>query len=264
MACFYPEVYDLRPWLHDFTKLGLQTYFGTHPTGWLRQFLALIHPHITGSSHSPLRAVLHPVESTISVNQQRIETGILTYIQHCLLEMPGNMPLGCIDLFCTDGYFTCMLSNMRMNTLNIGLDPDEGNIRRAKVAAKLLNLKQTHFIQADAADFVRTAQAYDLILCIGGLTYQPTPLDFLRQLRKTGSQYLVLQSDVVSGPHFHDDHIKESRPEVCQQRYFTHMDLGHWLRQAGWQILESAIDEPGSRNGFYDMNSGYYRCKAAV
>jgi hypothetical protein len=263
MACFYPEVYDLRPWLHDFTKLGLQTRFRTHHTGWLQQFLALVRRPIAENGHLPLRAMLHSASPVIPVNQQRIETCVLSYIQHCLLEMPRHTPLHCLDLFCTDGYFTCMLSNMRMGTLNTGLDPDAGNIRRAEVAARLLHLKQIRFVQADAGDFVHTSPAYDLMLCIGGLAHQPDPANFLQLLRKTGSQYLVLQSDVVLEPCIQDGHVDTSRAATYQHSDFTHAELGRWLIRAGWQILESIAHGPDNHNSTHDVNSSYYRCKAA-
>ena len=36
---FYSEVYDLRPWYHDFARLGLQTRFATRRVDQLRLLL---------------------------------------------------------------------------------------------------------------------------------------------------------------------------------------------------------------------------------
>jgi hypothetical protein len=258
MACFYPEVYDLRPWLHDFTKLGMQTHFSTRRLGRLRRFLAFVRHSITGAS----RLALLAAPPMTAQNQLRIETRVLPYIQHCLLEMPGPSPLHCADLFCTDGYFTCMLANMRMSTLITGLDPCAENIRRAGVASRLLHLKQAHFIQAKAGDFARTAPAYDLVLCIGGLAQQSAPFDFLQMLRTSGSQYLVLQSELKPVPSDQDGLIHPSSTLACQPHHFTHTELAEWLLKAGWQILESTVSALGNSNGHADMSFGYYRCKA--
>ncbi|HEY3340381.1 MAG TPA: class I SAM-dependent methyltransferase [Anaerolineae bacterium] len=195
-------------------------------------------------------------------NQQRVEAAVLPYIQHCLLEMPGPSPLRCADLLCTDGYFTCMLANMRMSTLITGLDPCAENIRRAEVAARLLRLTQAHFMQQNAGDFARKAPAYDLLLCIGGLAHQPAPYEFLQMLRRTGSRYLVLQSEVKPESSNQDSLMHRSRPEACQPGHFTHADMAHWLLQAGWQCLESTTHALDSNNGHADEWSSYYRCKA--
>ena len=40
MARFYPEVYDLQPWYHDFSELGLQTRFAVRRRDQLSQLFA--------------------------------------------------------------------------------------------------------------------------------------------------------------------------------------------------------------------------------
>ena len=268
MARFYPEVYDLQPWYHDFSELGLQTRFTVRRRDQLSQLFAPLRRkldpgYVEKGERFSLRSFLNPAPASHSNNQRRKEAIILPYIHHCLLGMPDHPQLNCLDLFCADGYYSCMLANMRLNTIITGVDLDATEVRRAKLASRLLNVTQAKFIQADVWNFVLTAGAYDLVLCTGGLYHLTDPCGFIQLLHKTGSRHLVVQS-VVTLETDAPNYFVSPAPGWRHGSRFTHAGLGRWLTEAGWRILECATNELDANTRLCDRGFSYYHCEAVV
>ncbi|MCL5994592.1 MAG: class I SAM-dependent methyltransferase [Chloroflexi bacterium] len=266
MARFYPEVYDLQPWYHDFTRLGLQTRFPMRRKDQLRLLLTPIrrllgHGYVEKGERFSVRQFLRPAIPPHPVNQQRKEAYIVPYVQRCLQEMASHPAMRCLDLFCADGYYTSLIAQLCPGAVMTGVDLDGDEIRRAKTAARLLGVKQSQFVQADVWDFTRNAQAYELVLCTGGLYHLTDPQGFTRLLRMTGSRYLVVQS-VVTMETDDPDYFVSPAPGWKHGSRFTHVGLGRWLEASGWHILESAVNELSGNQRMCDRGSSYYRCIA--
>jgi len=272
---FYSEVYDLRPWYHDFARLGLQTRFAARREDQLKLLLVPLRrrfdrAYVEKGERFSLRQFIRPSPPPHSENQLRKEAHIVAFIQRCLQDIgthgASSPVVRCADLFCADGYYTCVLARMSGAVTVTGVDLDGAEIRRAQTAARVLGIQPVQFAQADVWEFVRAAQeqaqAFDLVLCTGGLYHLTDPRGFLRLLRGMGGRFLVVQS-VVTLESADPAYFVSPAPGWRHGSRFTHAGLGRWLEEAGWRILEASADELSGNARQCDRGSSYYRCVAA-
>ncbi len=265
MASLHAEVRALQPWYHDFSRFGLQTHFPPRRADQLR---ALLNPlrrrldpgYVEKGERFSLRQFLKPTPPAHVANQHAKEQVIEAYMQRCLADMPGAAP-ECLDLFCADGYYACLLATLCSGARITGVDLDALEIERAQTAARLLNMTGLRFEIADVWAFIQTARTYDVILCTGGLYHLSRPRDFLRALRPLAGGYLVVQS-VVTLESDDPDYFVTPAPGWKHGSRFTHAALGRWLAEAGWRIIEQTTNELPANPRRCDRGSSYYRCAA--
>lgn len=263
MTPLHAEVRALQPWYHDFSRLGLQTHF---PPRRMDQLAALLNPlrrrfdrrYVEKGERFSVRQFLKPRPPAHVANQRTKEGVIEGYLRRCLDKMASDAP-ACLDLFCADGYYACLLATLCSTAHITGIDLDAQEIRRAQTAARLLNLPGLRFEVADVWEFVRAAPTYDLILCTGGLYHLSRPRDFLRALRPLCSGYLVAQS-VVTLETDAPDYFVTPAPGWKHGSRFTHAALGRWLTEAGWRIIEQTMNELPANPRRCDRGSSYYLC----
>jgi precorrin-6B methylase 2 len=256
----------LRPWYHDFSRLGLQTHF---PPRRADQLAALLNPlrrrldagYVEKGERFSLRQFIRPGPLAHLANQRAKEQVIEAYLRRCLDDLAETPQTTCLDLFCADGYYACLLASLRPGLEITGVDLDAQEIRRAQTAAELLGLPGLRFEVADVWTFIRSAPTYDLILCTGGLYHLRQPAEFLRALRPLSGGYLVVQS-VVTLETDDADYFVSPAPGWQHGSRFTHAGLGRWLREAGWEILEETLGELPANPRRCDRGSSYYRCRA--
>jgi len=260
----HKRVRALRPWYHDFSRLGLQTHFPPRRADQLAVLLRrrLDAGYVEKGERFSLRQFLRPAPPAHLANQRAKERVIEAYLRQCLAELAATPRIACLDLFCADGYYACLLASLRSGLDITGVDLDAQEIHRARTAAELLGLPGLRFEVADVWAFVRSAPAYDLILCAGGLYHLRQPADFLRALRPLSRGYLVVQS-VVTLESDDGDYFVSPAPGWQHGSRFTHAGLGRWLREAGWEILEETLGELPANPRRCDRGSSYYRCRAA-
>ncbi|MBN1640739.1 MAG: methyltransferase domain-containing protein [Anaerolineae bacterium] len=270
MATFHQEAYDLRPWYHDFERLGLQTRFGERGTG-LRHRLARA-AHMVRSMHlQQLLGTRLEKREILSIwqtlggrgpghldNQPVKEQVLLPYIQRSLERLP-HAPR-CLELFCADGYYGCAIAQQRPDAHVIGIDLAELEIRRAGTAARLLGLENAHFSVADAWEYLRQTEPFDLVLCAGGLYHLEQPRQLLALLRPVTSAYLVVQS-VVTLETQDPAYFVTPAPGLRHGSRFTHAALETWLRATGWGILAQARNELPGNPLPRDRGSSYFWCR---
>jgi hypothetical protein len=265
MASLHAEVRALQPWYHDFSRFGLQTHFSPRRADQLR---ALLNPlrrqldpgYVEKGERFSLRQFLRPRPPAHAANQRAKEGVIEDYLRRCLSEMRNDAP-ACLDLFCADGYYACLLATLCPGARITGVDLDAQEIERARTAARLLNLPGLHFEIADVWDFTRAAPKYDLILCTGGLYHLSQPAEFVRALRPMARGHLIVQS-VVTLESDDPDYVVTPAPGWKHGSRFTHAALGHWLTEAGWRVIEQTMNELPANPRRCDRGSSYYRCVA--
>ncbi len=262
MARFDPEVYALRPWYHDFEKLGLQTRFAQQPLDRLKYALSLLRraagQGVEKGERFSVRALLRPAPPSHLVNQRHKEEYILPFIQRALAEL-GGAP-ACLDLFCADGYYSCTIAHARPSALVTGVDLDEKEITRARAAARLLGLPGAQFRLADVWKFIRAAQPYDLVLCTGGLYHLTEPKRFLELVRPISRQFLIVQSAITLETE-DPDYFVSPAPGWKHGSRFTYAGLRRWLEVIGWEIVAEARNELTGNPRLCDRGSGYFLCR---
>ena len=272
MPTFHQEIYDLRPWYHDFQKLGLQTNFADRQlslseriTRVFKMLLTLRPRQILGTRLE--KREIYALLEAFSPNKpghfsnQPAKEGVLTpYIERCLANL-GDSPR-CLDLFCADGYYACMVAQQHPQAQVSGIDLATMEIRRAETAARFLRLPNVTFVVGDAWKLFQGPHHYDLILCAGGLYHLEEPRRFVKLLRRITSGYLVIQS-VVTLETDDPDYFVTPAPGLRHGSRFTQAALEKWLTEAGWEILGQAQNElPGNRLA-RDRGSCYFLCQPA-
>ncbi|MBN1953791.1 MAG: class I SAM-dependent methyltransferase [Anaerolineae bacterium] len=265
---FHPQVYELRPWYHDFARLGLQTVFdepphiGARAVDLLRRLAAAarraagVHAVEKGERFS-MRTLLAGAPPSHRVNQRDKEQVVIPLIQQALQGLEGAP--SCLDLFCADGYYSCTIAHLCPAAAITGVDLDPAEIRRAETAARLLGVAKARFVVADVVDFVRQAAPHDLILCTGGLYHLQEPRHLLQRLYPISTHFLVVQS-VVTLESESPDYFVSPAPGWKHGSRFTHAALRRWLEEIGWEIVAAARNELSGNSRPCDRGSSYFLC----
>jgi tRNA (mo5U34)-methyltransferase len=258
------EVYGLRPWYHDFARLGLRTNFDDEPppaSERLRNVVREVRRVWSRPSGGfSLRRALGPVASSHRLNQGPKEAVLVPFLSRALAERTA--PARCLELFCADGYYACLLAQTRPDAVVWGVDRDARQIARARTAARLLGCGNVWFADEDIWAFLRQQeQPFDLVLCAGGLYHLAEPRRLLDVLRPLTRGFLVVQS-VVTLTSEDPAYFVTPAPGWRHGSRFTHAGLGRWLDALGWTIVAADRNElPGNARP-EDRGSSYYLCRA--
>lgn len=271
MAAFHQEVYDLQPWYHDFEALGLQTKFDDRQIRLaerlahaVRMLLSLRPKQLVGTRLEKrelftLWKLLGRSAPGHLSNQPAKEQILVPYLIRCLEALPGAPT--CLELFCADGYYGCMIAQRFPNAQVTGIDLASMEIRRAETAARFLELPNVSFAVGDAWELLQESQQYDLVLCAGGLYHLEKPRRFVELVRRITRRYLVVQS-VVTLETDDPNYFVTPAPGLRHGSRFTQAALEKWLIEAGWEILDQDHNElPGNRLA-RDRGSCYFVCQS--
>ncbi len=231
MEKFIKEIYDLRPWYHDFKFLGIKTNF---PPKKKYYFFG-----------PETRQIRKHVDQ-----QKRKESAISPFIKKSLDYIPNKSNLSVLDLFCSDGYYGFLTQKFCPDARLVGIDSNKDDIDRCRKMANFINLGPTSFIEDDVYHYVENCDSFDLILCTGGLYHIPDPLRLLKGLRKITKQYLVIQS-AITVEHDDPDYFETPNPWFkTWGSLFTNTRLFSWVKESGFNILENCVnrrEEPNPR-----------------
>jgi SAM-dependent methyltransferase len=263
MMEFNQEVYDLRPWYHDFAALGVQTRFPERFISRVWQMLPplrrLVEPgYVEKGEKFSLRQLLNPRLPAHQINQAAKETYILPFMTQAL-EAVGSTPT-CLDLFCADGYYTCHMARLRPDAVITSVDLDVDEIARAQLISRVLAVPQVTFYNDDVWEFVRKASTYDVVFCTGGLYHLREPRHFLEQLVPIVGTYLVVQSAITLETE-DSDYFVSPAPGWRHGSRFTHAGLRGWLETLGLEIMNEARSELPGNARLCDRGSSYFLCR---
>lgn len=261
------EIYELRPWYHDFSRLGLRTDFGqwSRPGQRLRRWLRTLGGRAFGALRIEKgerllgRSLLRGGLSSHRVNQAVKEDWLVPRIAHCLAEF--ERAPSCLDLFCADGYYSCLMAHTRPDARVVGIDLDPEETKRAAAAARVLGFDTLRFVTADAHSYLASGdEAFDLVFCSGGLYHLADPRGLLESIRRRTRGFLVLQS-VVTLETEAANYFVAPAPGWRHGCRFTHARLEAWLEELGWRIVEGDRGELPGNHRLRDRGSSYFVCE---
>lgn len=270
-----PELYALRPWYHDFSSLGFDTAFLGVPLTLeerIHRACEVVGSALTrawrGTRTTPVprerarsvREVLRRVPSPHLLNQPVKDRHLMALVARALSAL-GPRP-DCLELFSADGYYSCRIKALAPQARITGVELDPEQIRRAETIARRLALGDVSFRRDDAWTFLaRSVEAYDLVLCAGGLYHVSDPTRLLQAVKRVARGYLVVQSVVTLETEDGDYFVQPAKgwQHGCR---FTHAWLRARLAELGWDVLEEARAElPGNRRP-HDRGSSFFLCRA--
>ncbi|MCU0580136.1 MAG: class I SAM-dependent methyltransferase [Desulfobacterota bacterium] len=193
------------------------------------------------------------------LNQPYKEAYLIPYLRQALEALPPD-PV-CLELFCADGYYSCLMARMKPRAVVRGVDRSLPDLERARAAAKTLGFSRVTFHPDDVFHFLQSVEtSFDLVLCAGGLYHLARPFHLLNELRRVTRGFLVIQSAVTLESEAADYFITPA-PGWKHGSRFTHAGLRQGLEKAGWRILDQARNElPGNRRRC-DRGSSYFLCR---
>lgn len=251
---FHEDIYDLRPWYHNFARLGLQTDFGDMQSGLLRR----VRLAIRKGEWLSLKKLLKAQPSSHMINQHHKEEVLVPYLTRCLHDLRDEPD--CLELFCADGYYGCLMKSLSSGARVTGIDRNPNDIRRAQAAARVLGFENMTFIETDVYDYLLTAPSFDLVMCTGGLYHLADPRHLLELLHPLTKVNLVVQS-VVSLETESPDFFVTPAPGWRHGSRFSHGMLERWLIETGWEIVEQARNELTGNDRALDRGASYFVCR---
>ncbi|MCP5100428.1 MAG: methyltransferase domain-containing protein [Chloroflexi bacterium] len=265
-ADFYEEIYELRPWYHNFDKLAIQTDFGDMSMSrmeQLRRLLLVVSPikpagFVEKGAKFSLRNLWQLPPNSHQINQRHKEAYLLPYLEKSLKDV-GESPR-CLDLFCADGYYSCWIGSLSPQASITGVDLDADEIKRAETAVSVLNLQNVTFERKDIFEKVAEPAQYDLVMCAGGLYHLTNPRQLLVNLTKITKGYLVIQSAITLETE-DPDYFVSPAPGWKHGSRFTHAGLKKWLQEIGWEIIEEGRNELTGNPRLTDRGSSYFLCR---
>ncbi len=265
---FYQEIYQLRPWYHNFDKLGIQTDFGDMSMSrseQLRRLLLALSPvkpagFVEKGEKFALRNLWKLPPNSHQINQRHKEMFLLPFLEESLQALPSAPR--CLDLFCADGYYSCWIGTMNPQATVTGVDLDADEIHRAETAVRVLNLPHITFELKDIREKIAETKTYDLVMCAGGLYHLTNPRQLLQSLTKITNGYLIIQSAVTLETE-DPDYFVTPAPGWKHGSRFTHAGLKKWLLDIGWQIIKEGHNELTGNPRLSDRGSSYFLCRFA-
>lgn len=248
-----PDLRSLRPWYHDFSRLGLTTDFERGLAGRCRRLLD------AWRGEAKLATALRPGPPPHRRNQEAKEAVLRPLLETALADLPPNPR--CLDLFCSDGYYACTIATLAPGASVVAVDRDAAQLARGRAAAAALELGGVEFEMGDVPTFAASlGQRFDLVLCAGGLYHLTRPSDLLRDLSHICGGLLLVQSAVTLAAE-DADYFVTPAPGWRHGSRFTDAALGGWLADLGWQILAHRRHElPGNRHAS-DRGSTVFLCR---
>jgi SAM-dependent methyltransferase len=214
-------------WYHDFSSLGLTT--PQRPGPWAANQLSKEEP---------------------------ITLRIANAVDTCRRE--GIDPT-VLELFCADGFFGCVAADRGASDV-VGIDLDEPEIERARLAAQLLGQRRTLFEVEDVWTTTKTAA---IGLCAGGLYHLEDPEALLRRLRPLISRFLVVQTVFhldVDDP----DWFESPAPGWTWGSRTGYEGVLAMVERAGWTILDHDRNELLGNDERSNRGSAYLLCEPSA
>lgn len=268
-AKFYEKVYNARPWYHDFSSLGVQTYFSRSGLGG------------TISEYSPKYLVERFFESPLNFaksaknvltgqssmwcewaiqNQRYKEKFMLQYLAAAVngCRQAGASNPSVLEMFCADGYYSFwMKKNLAVGKVT-AIDMDKRSIQLGRIMNSVMR-EDIDFISMDVFD-VPPNKKYDMILCAGGLYHLSDPEKLLKLCYRVAKHYMVVQT-VVTLETEDKDYFVRPAPGWKHGCRFTDARLGEWLKRIGWKIVKHDRNELRANRQLSDRGSAYYLCR---
>jgi hypothetical protein len=242
------RIYDLRPWYHDYSALGLNTDFTESPS--LGESVAnairkLIGKDVitTRGSHATQKIrdkqVLPLLDKALAIHANRF--GKVTSF---------------LDTFANDGFYAFWVTKRYDVPDIICVELNSEDVRRGLAMSEVLNERRVRFVQQDVHDI--DDSPVDVALCIGGLYHITDPQAFVTKLFNKAN-ILVVHS--VTTALSHDPaHIVAPAPGWHHGCRFSHEYFLAMLERPGWQVVESGFDIAPRADDEHSTGLSYALC----
>ncbi len=104
-----------------------------------------------------------------------------------------------IDIGCNEGWLALLLHRAGYKKI-VGIDPNEGNIRRALFLKEYFNMENVNFHCVDISDF-ETAEQFDFSIILGVINHTHNPVGILKKIYDFTKEKLIIDFDSLCGDY---------------------------------------------------------------
>ena len=220
------EIINLKPWFHDFSKLGVNT-------------------------------AINGLSVTMK-NQMDKEPIIMNFLSKSFSEIKIKNP-SFLELFSSDGYYSIsVLENFTPGKM-VAIDKDKKMVQRARTMLKKLNLPSIEFRTEDISSS-NFSEKFDIVLNAGGLHHVENPQRILEMTFNLSKKYAIIQS-VVTMETEDGDYFVTPAPDWTWGCRFTDARLRKWIKELGWKIIDYQRNTLRANKQLKDKSSVYYLCE---
>lgn len=253
-SAFVDSIYQLRPWYHDFSRLGIQTIFPDTNAPFWKDITRNLYRILRGQRPYPRGT--HRSDHFV-LNQRCKEQELVPMLETVFQALP--QPAHGLDLFCADGYYSFLMTNIAPRAQVVGVDLNEQDIHRATMMAQVLKTANATFETMDVFDMLREPLACDFIFCAGGLYHLAAPADLIHLIGTQHPKRVVIQS-VVSLDREDENYFVTPAPGWKHGSRFSHARLRNWILESGLEILAERRNELEGNPRKQDRGSSYFLC----
>lgn len=267
-AEFNREIYEARPWYHDFSSLGVQTHF---PETGIKKLtsdysFSYISKRFFKNPINFMNSLINLLSSKSSKwcewalkNQIEKEKFILPYIDTAIKSCRKNsIKPSVLEMFCADGYYSFWMKKRYDIGDMTAIDIDERSIELGKTMNHILNEK-IDFKCLDVFN-LPTNKKYNIVLCAGGLYHLKDPKELIELAYKITDNFLIIQS-VITMETEDKNYFISPAPGWKHGSRFTDSKLRQWIVDAGFKIVKHERNKLHANKKLSDRGSTYYLCK---
>lgn len=194
-----------------------------------------------------------------ALNQRCKEPYILGYLLLALAKARGKRPTyrpSLLELFCADAYYAMVAKRFGAGKV-VAVDCDAQALASARLARAALAV-DVELRRGDVRRFP-AGEAFDVVLCAGGLYHLANPARFLERVRQNVRRYLVVQT-VVSLETAAPDYFVTPAPQWRHGSRFSLAYLLRMLADAGFHVIHSSFNHLAANRRPCDRGSAYVLC----
>lgn len=243
------RIYQARPWMHDYTALGLITDFTNYPSLGER-CMNLVR-----------RALGKGVVTTLGShgNQKVRDPQILPALDKAfaLCQQKYGPVTSFLDTFSNDGFYAFWVADRYKTPRITCVELNIEDVTKGRLMGVVLNKPQVEFICQDVHDMDDSPS--DVALCMGGLYHVTDPDAVVARLRAK-AKYLVAHS--VTSTLTHDPaYFVTPAPYLHHGCRFSHEYFLAMLARAGWNVRESGVEIYPNPVSEYSAGSSWALCE---
>jgi hypothetical protein len=225
------RVYALRPWMHDFSELGVNTDFRAHKS--LGERAVNVVRRMAGKGELSTEGS----HANQAVRDREIKPRLARAFQIARVRFGAAGSF--LDTFSADGYYGMWVAkNVGVRVTCVELEIEQ--VRRARLMAQILGLNDVQVLHQDVHDM--DDSTYDVALCMGGLYHVADPEAVVAKLAHKAN-VLVTQS-AVSVAETDPDYFVTPRPGWQHGSIFSTSYYERMVTRSGWTIVDAATAVP--------------------
>ena len=248
------RIYNLGPWIMDFSALGIRTRFDDYRKPWIESFVNLI------------RATLRkgPVGTLGShMNQYARDRVIFPNLDKIFKEiLRDRKKLRFLDLFCSEGFYTYYVATKFDNVrLAVGVELDSRRLVKANAINEIFHLTDKVEFQNKNVFDIDEQEQYDVSLCMGGLYHVDKPDDLIDLLSNVTTAALIVHTLIAWDENIGDDFFVSPAPGWKHGSRFSFKFIKKQITKNGWHVVDEGTNiYPATFNHKWNSKFAWFLC----